>query len=114
MTITESGIQPLLALVFIVGGALCYLPKILLGWLPMQKRLPVSRHLLEGVWGLFYTVAFGAVSHVAYDGRIKYFTMLSYLIGALLAALFLKLPMETLYRFLKKKAAQVRAKRASG
>lgn len=114
MTVTESGLQPLLALIFLTAGAVCYLPKILLGMLPMRKRLPVSEHLLEGVWGLFFALAFGFVSHLAYEGRIKYFTLLSYLAGALASSVFLKLPVEKLCRVIKKRREEKRQKETEG
>jgi hypothetical protein len=110
MTVTESAIQPLLFLIFLIAGALYYLPKMVLGWLPIRKRLPVSVHLLEGIWGLFFCLFFGLVSHFAYDGRISYYTILSYLAGTLISALFLKLPMEKLYRFIKKRRQEPRQK----
>lgn len=107
--ITESSLQPLLALIFAAGGAIAYIPMIILGWLPTKKRLPVLTHILEGVWGLLFCMEFIAVSHIAYDGCIKYFTVLCYLIGSLASAAFLKLPIERLAKKLHGIIAQRRA-----
>lgn len=101
--ITESGIQPLLALIFATGGAIAYLPMIIIGWLPMGERLPVLKHILEGVWGLLFCVAFIAITHFVYEGRTKYFTVLSFLAGAGAASIFLRLPVEKLARALHRK-----------
>ncbi|MDD3947469.1 MAG: hypothetical protein PHI19_06485 [Clostridia bacterium] len=96
--ITESGLQPLLALVFLCGGAIAYLPMIVVGLLPIGERLPVLKHILEGVWGLLFCLIFLALCHFVYDGRVKYFTVLCYLVGSTLSALFLRLPLEIFVR----------------
>jgi len=101
--ITESALQPILSAIFLLAGAAAYVPMIIIGWLPVLSRMPVLKHILEGVWGLFYCVVFIGVSHLAYDGRIKYFTVLCYIAGAELSAAVLKMPIEKLARKLADK-----------
>lgn len=110
--ITDSGQQPLLTLLFAAGGALAYLPMIIIGWLAIGKRFPALKHVLEGVWGLFFCLAFVAIAHLAYDGIIKYFTVLAYLAGAAASAVFLELPIEKLARAFRRKLLQKRQRQS--
>lgn len=99
--LTDSAVQPVAALLFLLGGAVVYFAYEVLRLVQFRKRLAVLSHILDGIYALCAVLVFIGLTELFFGGRVKYYTLLCFLCGGVAVRLTLKPPIRKFLFFLK-------------
>ena len=106
----EAADQPIITLAFAIGGALAYIVYKIITEAERSAIFKKYSVLLDIIIGLYIGLSFLAISHFLFNGKLKYYMPIGYVMGMILANMFLERPIEILVKLIKKGVKIIMAK----
>jgi len=97
-----SADQPIITLVYIIGGIAAYFVYKLITETEKYKLFKGLGFIFDIVIGLFIGINFLALTHLFFAGQLKYFMFIGYTLGMLIANILLRRPIEIIINKINK------------